>query len=218
MRYGRPGADRLAARFPRDTQPMSKLQHAPVISLCPTQLTVGLHRGRGQEKEIAELVAQGPGGLSRRPPHAGRSRPCGGTCTSQDHHHLARAAYDLKIKEACFEVDDDLSALTQDIFWIHMEKESWVHPLDRATASGIATRSSRRRSTSWSTTSIARWPASCATRAATTRRTRRSPNSSGRITSGATSRVEDVLENFARRREAGHATRARSDGEAHPRV
>jgi hypothetical protein len=47
-----------------------------------------------------------------------------------DHHHLARAAFDLKIDQACFEVDEDLSSLGQDKFWVEMDKQSWVHPLD----------------------------------------------------------------------------------------
>ena len=47
-----------------------------------------------------------------------------------DHHHLARAALEARVKEACFSVEADFSTLPLKRFWTEMEKRSWVHPLD----------------------------------------------------------------------------------------
>jgi hypothetical protein len=109
---------------------MSRLQHAPIISLCPTQLTVGFLEVETKKKKLRSLSPKDQADFL-----AAHSMPVvlgpAQRMYITDHHHLARAAHDLKIKEACFEVDADLSALTQDKFWIRMEKESWVHPLDQ---------------------------------------------------------------------------------------
>jgi hypothetical protein len=108
---------------------MSKLQHAPLISLCPTQLTVGLLEVEAKKKRLQALSAKDQGDFLAAHPMPVVLGP-GQRMYITDHHHLARAAYDLKIQQACFEVDDDLSTLPQDKFWVRMDKESWVHPLD----------------------------------------------------------------------------------------
>jgi len=109
---------------------MPKLQHAPIISLCPTQLTVGFLEVDAKKKKLQALSPKDQVAFLAAHPMPVVLGP-GQRMYITDHHHLARAAYDLKIQQACFEVEDDLSALAQDIFWIHMDKESWVHPLDQ---------------------------------------------------------------------------------------
>ncbi|MGA2399909.1 MAG: ParB-like protein [Steroidobacteraceae bacterium] len=109
---------------------MSKIQLAPIISLCPTQLTVGLLEVEAKKKHLQTLSAKDQSAFLAAHPMPVVLGP-GQRMYITDHHHLARAAYDLKIAQACFEVEDDLSTLSQDIFWIHMNKESWVHPLDQ---------------------------------------------------------------------------------------
>jgi hypothetical protein len=109
---------------------MPKLQHAPIISLCPTQLTVGFLEVDAKKKKLQALSPKDQAAFLAAHPMPVVLGP-GQRMYITDHHHLARAAYDLKIQQACFEVEDDLSALAQDIFWIHMDKESWVHPLDQ---------------------------------------------------------------------------------------
>jgi hypothetical protein len=47
-----------------------------------------------------------------------------------DHHHLARAALEARVKTACFSVEADFSSLTPKKFWAEMDRRSWVHPLD----------------------------------------------------------------------------------------
>jgi hypothetical protein len=108
---------------------MSKLQHAPVVSLCPTQLTVGLLEVEAKKRKLQALSSKDQAAFLAAHPMPVVLGPAQRMYIT-DHHHLARAAYDLKIQEACFEIEGDLSTLSQDIFWIHMEKESWVHPLD----------------------------------------------------------------------------------------
>jgi hypothetical protein len=109
---------------------MPKLQHAPIISLCPTQLTVGFLEVDAKKKKLQALSPKDQAAFLAAHPMPVVLGP-GQRMYITDHHHLARAAYDLKISQACFEVEGDLSTLSQDIFWIHMDKESWVHPLDQ---------------------------------------------------------------------------------------
>lgn len=108
---------------------MAKLQHAQIKSLCPTQLTVGLLEVEAKRKRLAALSGQDQAEFLQDHPMPVVIGP-GKKLYITDHHHLARAAFDLKIDQACFEVDEDLSSLGQDKFWVEMDKQSWVHPLD----------------------------------------------------------------------------------------
>ena len=47
-----------------------------------------------------------------------------------DHHHLARAALEVKVASGWFLVEDDLSKLDLPDFWQAMDERLWVHPLD----------------------------------------------------------------------------------------
>ncbi len=109
---------------------MSKLQHASVKDLCPTQLTIGLLEVEAKKKGLRELSTKDQANFLAAHPMPVVFGP-GKKMYITDHHHLARAALDLKIDQACFEVEADLSDLSQDKFWSHMDKESWVHPLDQ---------------------------------------------------------------------------------------
>jgi hypothetical protein len=108
---------------------MSKLQQAPVKSLCPTQLTIGFLEVEEKKKRLRALSAKDQQQFLQDHPMPVVLGP-GKKLYITDHHHLARAAFDLKIDSACFEVDEDFSALGQDKFWVEMDKQSWVHPLD----------------------------------------------------------------------------------------
>jgi hypothetical protein len=108
---------------------MSKLQHAEIKSLCPTQLTVGLLEVEAKRKRLAALAPKEQDEFLADHPMPVVIGP-GKKLYITDHHHLARAAFDLKIQTACFEVDEDLSSMAQDKFWVEMDKQSWVHPLD----------------------------------------------------------------------------------------
>jgi hypothetical protein len=108
---------------------VSKLQHAEIKSLCPTQLTVGFLEVEAKRKRLAALSPKDQGEFLKDHPMPVVIGP-GKKLYITDHHHLARAAFDLKIQDACFDVDEDLSSLTQDKFWAEMDQQSWVHPLD----------------------------------------------------------------------------------------
>ncbi len=109
---------------------MSKLQHAPVKDLCPTQLTIGFLEVDAKKKRLSALSPKDQAAFLLAHPMPVVFGP-GKKMYITDHHHLARAALDLKIEQACFEVEADLSDLSQDKFWSRMDKESWVHPLDQ---------------------------------------------------------------------------------------
>jgi hypothetical protein len=109
---------------------VSKLQHAAVNALCPTQLTIGFLEVEAKKKHLRALSTKDQAALLVAHPMPVVIGP-GKRMYITDHHHLARAALELKIDQACFEVDADLSDLKPDKFWIRMDKESWVHPLDQ---------------------------------------------------------------------------------------
>jgi hypothetical protein len=47
-----------------------------------------------------------------------------------DHHHLARALHDEKVKQIAVTVVSNLSVLDLDAFWTVMDNRSWMHPFD----------------------------------------------------------------------------------------
>jgi hypothetical protein len=108
---------------------MSKLQSASVKSLYPTQLTVGMLEVAEKRKRLEALKpAEREDFLEAHPMPVvlGPSKRLYIT----DHHHLARAALEAGVDQAFFEVEADLSQLPMNKFWIEMDDQSWVHPLD----------------------------------------------------------------------------------------
>jgi hypothetical protein len=47
-----------------------------------------------------------------------------------DHHHLARALHDEKVKSVLITVVTNLKRLEPDAFWFVLDKHSWMHPFD----------------------------------------------------------------------------------------
>jgi hypothetical protein len=105
------------------------LQPIPILSLKPTQLTVGMRevkekRKRWREhkpKKRTELlgshmipVVLGPGGRHY----------------VIDHHHLSRALHDEGVKDILVTVVADLSVVDPSLFWNVMEAHKWVYPYD----------------------------------------------------------------------------------------
>jgi hypothetical protein len=101
----------------------------PILSLKPTQLTVGLRevmekRKRWREhkpKKRTELLGRhmipvvlGPGGVEY----------------IIDHHHLARALHDEGVEEVLVTVVADLSMVDRALFWNTMDGHRFVHPYD----------------------------------------------------------------------------------------
>ncbi len=105
------------------------VQPVPILSLKPTQLTVGMRevkekRKRWREhkpKKRAELLGRhmipvvlGPG----KKPYV------------IDHHHLARALHEEGERDVLVSVVADLSMVEHQSFWIVMDGHRWVHPYD----------------------------------------------------------------------------------------
>jgi hypothetical protein len=106
------------------------LHPVPILSLRPTQMTVGMRevkekRKRWREhksaKKQAELLGRhmipvvlGPDGRNY----------------VVDHHHLARALHDEGVKDILVSIIGDLSMVDRDAFWGVMDNKRWVYPYD----------------------------------------------------------------------------------------
>lgn len=102
----------------------------PILSLRPTQMTVGMRevkekRKRWREhtsaKKQAELL-----GKHMIPVVVG---PDKGNYVV-DHHHLARALHDEGIKDILVTVIGDLTMVDREAFWGVMDNKRWVYPYD----------------------------------------------------------------------------------------
>lgn len=101
----------------------------PILSLRPTQLTVGMRevrekRQRWREhkpKKRAELL-----GSHMIPVVTGPN----GNQYVIDHHHLARALHEEGVKDVLITVVADLSMVDRDLFWNAMDGHRFVHPYD----------------------------------------------------------------------------------------
>ena len=47
-----------------------------------------------------------------------------------DHHHLALALHEEKVKDVAVTVIANLAKLEPDAFWVVMDNRSWMHPFD----------------------------------------------------------------------------------------
>lgn len=108
---------------------MAKLKRALVKSLYPTQLTVGMLEVEVKRNHLLKLSPDEREAFLEAHPMPAVIGPDLKLYIT-DHHHLARAALDARVREACFSVEADFSALPLRRFWTEMEKRSWVHPLD----------------------------------------------------------------------------------------
>jgi hypothetical protein len=106
------------------------LQPIPILSLRPTQMTVGMRevkekrkrwREHKSKKKQAQLlgkhmipVVQGPDGHFY----------------VVDHHHLARALHDEGVRDILVTVIADLSMVDHDAFWVVLDDRRWVYPYD----------------------------------------------------------------------------------------
>jgi hypothetical protein len=101
----------------------------PILSLHPTQMTVGMRevkqkRLRWREhksKKQAELL-----GKHMIPVVEGPDK----RYYVVDHHHLARALHDEGIKNILVTVIGNLTMVDRDAFWNVMDNKRWVYPYD----------------------------------------------------------------------------------------
>ena len=107
-----------------------RVHPVPILSLRPTQMTVGMRevkekrtrfREHGSEKRQDELI-----GKHMIPVVVGPDE----RYYVVDHHHLARALHDEGIKDILVAVIGDLTMVGKDAFWGVMDNKRWVYPYD----------------------------------------------------------------------------------------
>ena len=106
------------------------LHPVPILSLRPTQMTVGMRevkekrkrwRDYGSKKKQAELL-----GKHMIPVVLGPDE----RYYVVDHHHLARALHDEGVKDILVTIIGDLTMVGRDAFWGVMDNKRWVYPYD----------------------------------------------------------------------------------------
>jgi hypothetical protein len=105
------------------------LQPFPILSLRPTQMTVGLReveekraRWRAHKsKKQGELL-----GKHMIPVVLGPNK----RLYVIDHHHLARALHEEGVKDVAVTVIADLSMVDREAFWVVLDSRRWVYPYD----------------------------------------------------------------------------------------
>ena len=105
------------------------LHATPILSLRPTQITLGMtevyqKRDAWRTKSAQDLAKFLEAHMV--PVIAG----LGGAHYLIDHHHLARALYEEGVESVFVTVVADLSRLTADHFWNMMDFHGWTHPYD----------------------------------------------------------------------------------------
>jgi len=103
----------------------------PILSLRPTQVTVGFREVDEKRKAWRERSAEkGSAYLGRHmiPVILGPK----GRHYVTDHHHMARAMHDEGVKDVLVNVIADLRGLDKDSFWVVLDCRGWCHPYDAA--------------------------------------------------------------------------------------
>src|SRR6476469_179033 len=106
------------------------LHPVPILSLRPTQMTVGLRevtekrkrwREHKSEKKRAELLGKHMIPVVRGPD---------AHHYVVDHHHLARALHDEGVENVLVTVVKNLRKLEPESFWFVLDNHSWMHSYD----------------------------------------------------------------------------------------
>jgi hypothetical protein len=105
------------------------LHPVPIDDLRPTQITVGMREVNSKRK--AWRTKEGDRGAEFLGRHmipvilGPKSRPY-----IIDHHHLALALHEERVKTLLVTVLADLSRLKTDVFWVVLDNHNWMHPFD----------------------------------------------------------------------------------------
>ena len=115
---------------PSDESAMRHQVRASVAHLRPTQITVSMARVAQMRAQIRTAVVRGQlqDFLTWRL-FSGVLGP-GGVVYVIDDHHIARALGDEAIETCIVVIQQDLSRVLPDRFWIAMERQGFVHPVD----------------------------------------------------------------------------------------
>jgi hypothetical protein len=105
------------------------LHPVPIISLRPTQMTVGMREVKEKRKRWREHKSNKQSELLGKhmiPVVHGPDEHY----YVVDHHHLARALHDEGVKDVLVTVIGDLTMVGRDAFWGVMDNKRWVYPYD----------------------------------------------------------------------------------------
>jgi hypothetical protein len=106
------------------------LEPIPILSLRPTQMTVGMRevkekRQRWREHKSTKKQAELLGRHLIPVVHGPDKR-----YYVVDHHHLARALHDEGVKNVLVTIIADLTMVDSDAFWAVLDDHKWVYPYD----------------------------------------------------------------------------------------
>src|SRR5471032_2279477 len=109
------------------------LQPVPILSLRPTQMTVGMREVKEKRKRLREYMKEHS--KKKQGVFLGRHmipvvRGTDKLYYVVDHHHLARALHDEGVEDAVVTVIADLTMVGHDAFWGVMDNKRWVYPYD----------------------------------------------------------------------------------------
>ena len=105
------------------------LNPVPIVSLRPTQISIGFHEVKEKRRHIRERGPKKIGdflGDHMIPVILGPKK----RHYVIDHHHLALALHEEGLKNVLCTIVADLSELEPDDFWLVLDHHSWVHPYD----------------------------------------------------------------------------------------
>ncbi len=110
------------------------LQPIPILSLRPTQMTVGMIEVKEKRKRLREYWREHKSeqkqgeflGRHMIPVVLGPNK----RHYVVDHHHLARALHDEGVKDILVTVIADLTMVDPDAFWGVLDNHRWVYPFD----------------------------------------------------------------------------------------
>ena len=160
------------------------LHPIPILSLRPTQMTVGMRevkekrkrwREHKSKKKQAELL-----GKHMIPVVLGPDQ----RHYVVDHHHLARSLHEEGVKDILVSIIADLTMVDPDAFWGVLDNHRWVYPYD-AKGERRHFRDIPKTVADLKDDPSAVWPANCAGSAVLQRIRHRSANSCGRISCAA---------------------------------
>jgi hypothetical protein len=106
------------------------LHPIPIVSLRPTQMTVGMREVKEKRKRWREHKSD-----TKRAELLGKHMIPVVLGPDQryyvvDHHHLARALHDEGVKDILVTIIGDLTMVDRDAFWGVMDNKRWAYPYD----------------------------------------------------------------------------------------
>jgi hypothetical protein len=106
------------------------IQPIPILSLRPTQMTVGMREVKEKRKRWREQKSKKKQAESLGKHMIPVVRGPDERYYVVDHHHLARALHDEGVKDILVTVIGDLSMVERGAFWSVMDNKRWVYPYD----------------------------------------------------------------------------------------